>query len=113
MFVDISGLCARSVFDARASSAYSVGLGAFFHRNNPENCHDPVQAIPYLVQQCPESARVADAHGRLPLHCLCANKMIGDEREFLGLIQCLVEQYPEALTSSDDSGDLPLHDIIF
>jgi ankyrin repeat protein len=61
------------------------------------------EVIQYLVDQWPESVKVASNSGDLPLHRACSNQAL------LAVVQYLVEQWPESVKRADNYGWLPLH----
>lgn len=63
----------------------------------------PVDIVTMLLQAAPETVKVEDSHGWLPLHYAAAN-LANDK-----VLQVLVETYPESTSIGDLKGRTPLH----
>lgn len=57
-----------------------------------------------LLKIDPGGARIADSHGRLPLHWACESAVPSEVA-----IELLVEAFPEGVMAQDQAGLLPLH----
>jgi ankyrin repeat protein len=57
-----------------------------------------------LLKIDPGGARIADSHGRLPLHWACESAVPSEVA-----IELLVETFPEGVLAQDQAGLLPLH----
>lgn len=63
----------------------------------------PVATVQALLTACPDTARVANHRGLLPLHVACSY------RASAAVITAILQAYPAAAAINDSSGSCPLH----
>jgi len=73
------------------------------------NPHATLRIVQLLLNGWPESISHQNQLGRLPLHCLCANKDL-DEAVAVRILAVLLEAFPESVQREDSTfEDLPIH----
>jgi ankyrin repeat protein len=65
--------------------------------------------VQLLIHAAPNSVRMDDNDGWMPLHYICDNKEQVDETTSVDILKLLLEKNPEAVRHEDDFFSLPLH----
>ena len=74
-----------------------------------ENSAVTPNIIQFLIDRAPDSLRVKDWRGRLPLHRLCEDDRFVNDRTSIDILRILLKHHPESIKRKTYRGSLPLH----